>query len=152
MPSVPPHIAIRATIRPGSVYYFHSESLSSTYPHYFIVVNIDPISEQTIILVWASSQIATVKQRRRNCPQETLVQIMPNQYPDFPFPSIVDCNHYREETLEKLIERLASKQLQLKAEMDMLIVEQLRQGLLASELIPGRIKMQLRISGAKSVV
>lgn len=144
MPDVPPDVAIKATIRPGSVYFFHHEDLSSSYPHYFIVVNIDPISEQTIILVWASSQIANVKKRRRNCPQETLVQITSNQYPDFPYPSVVDCNHYIEETLEKLIERLSTKQLQLKTEMDMLLVKQLRQGLLASRLIPGRIKMQLQ--------
>ncbi|MBI4187955.1 MAG: hypothetical protein HY529_01990 [Chloroflexi bacterium] len=144
MPDVPPDVAIKATIRPGSVYYFQLESFSSPYPHYFIVVNIDPLSEQTIILVSASSQIATVKKRRQNCPPETLVQIMPKQYPDFPYPSIVDCNHYHEETLEKLIERLSTKRLQLKTEMDMLLVKQLRQGLLASRLIPGRIKMQLQ--------
>jgi hypothetical protein len=135
---------IKATIRPGSVYYFHHEALSSPYPHYFIVVNIDPISEETIILVWSSAQIATVKKRRQNCPKETLVQIMPKQYPDFLFPSIVDCNHYHEVSLAELIERLASKQLQLKTEMDMLIVKQLRQGLLASRLIPGRIKLRLQ--------
>lgn len=144
MPDVPPDVAIKATIRPGSVYFFRNESLSSSYPHYFIVINIDPISEKTIILVWASSQIANVKKRRQNCPPETLVQIMPNQYLDFMYPSIVDCNRFHEETLEKLIERLSAKQLQLKTEMDMLLVEQLRQGLLASRLIPGRIKMQLQ--------
>lgn len=144
MPDVPPDVAIKATIRPGSVYLFHNESLSSPYPHYFIVVNINPMSEQTIILVWASSQIAKVKKRRQNCPRETLVQIMPDQYPDFLYPSIVDCNHFHEETLEKLIERLSAKQLQLKTEMDMPLVEQLRQGLLASRLIPRRIKMQLQ--------
>lgn len=144
MPDVPPDVAIKATIRPGSVYYFQHESFSSSYAHYFIVINIDPLNEQIILLVCASSQIAAVRKRSFDCPPATLVQIMPNQYPDFTYPSIVDCNYIYQDSLEKLVERLSAKQLQIKAEMNMSLVKQLRRGVLASRLIPGRIKMRLQ--------
>lgn len=70
---VPPEVAIKATIRPGSVFYFLEDTLTSDEPHYFIVINIDPLTDKTLVLVCASSQIPRVRRRRRNCPAETLV-------------------------------------------------------------------------------
>ena len=145
MPDVPPNVTIRATIRPGSVYYFrHEDFLRSSDPHYFVVINIDPTIEQIILLVCASTKISKVVARSGNLPPQTLIKVKPSQYPGFPHTSIFDCNYFYPDSIENLVQRLASKQLELKPEMDIQLVEQLRQGVLDSPLIADRIKAQLR--------
>jgi len=141
---IPPEIAIRATIRPGSVYYFTESSFSSLEPHYFIVINIDPLQDRIIFLVCASSQIDKVKQRYRICPGETLIEISPSQYRDFRFDSVINCNEVIEKTVDQLVEKLIQKKLKLKTEMDSALVKQLRQGVLCSPLIEQRIKKLLQ--------
>jgi hypothetical protein len=140
---IPPEIQIKSTIRVGSVYYFKEEALSSSQPHYFIVLNIKPRKDTVILLVCASSQIEKVIKRRRTCPSNTLIKISPAQYPDFKFPSIIDCNIVFERTIDQLIEKLTNKKLRLKTEMKPDLVKKLRQGVFASPLIENRIKSLL---------
>ncbi len=144
MVDVPPEAAIRATIRPGSVYYFVEESFKSTEPHYFIVINNKPLEDKVVLLVCASSQIDKVRQRRKTCPEETLVYIDPTRYSDFSGDSIVDCNSIHEKTVEQLVDKLARDELRLKSEMDVSLIEQFRQGVLTSHLIEHRIKKSLQ--------
>jgi hypothetical protein len=141
---IPPGVAIRASIKPGSVYYFPYEQLRSPESHYFVVINIDPIGEEVILLVCASSKLENVRQRNRNNPLETVVEVIPTQYPDFTCDSIFDCNSVHTQSIEALVQRLSRKKLKLKSEMDMTLVERLRQGVLASRLIPLNIKEQLK--------
>ena len=144
MIDVPPEVAIRSTIKPGSVYYFSEDSLHSSEPHYFIVINKDPFGERVVLLVCASSRIDKVKQRRRTYPVDTLVEITSLQYKDFKVNSIVDCNYLLEKTIDQLIDKLTHKKLWLKTEMDFALVKRLREGVLASPLIERRIKALLR--------
>jgi len=141
---VPPEVAIRATIRPGSVYYFTESSFSSSEPHYFIVININPHEDRVIFLVCASSQIEKVKLRQKMCPNETLIEISSSKYSNFHVDSIVDCNKVIEKTIDHLVEKLVQSKLKLKTEMDMNLVKQLRQGVLQSPLVENRIKESLR--------
>ncbi len=144
MIDVPPEIAIRATIQLGSVYYFAESSFSSLEPHYFIVINIDPLQDRIIFLVCASSKIEKVKKRYRTCPDETLIEISPNQYPDFRFDSIINCNEVIEKTVDQLVEKLIQEKLKLKTKMNPALVKQLRQGVLCSPVIEHRIKKLLQ--------
>ena len=142
---IPPEVVIKASIKPGSVYYFPHEALSSPEYHFFIVININPIVEEVIFLVCSSSQISKVKQRNRHNPPKTLVEISNTQYPDFTRDSIINCNNVFPERIEKLIERLSNKKLKLKAEMKISLVNKLRKGVLASRQVPLKIKKQLEI-------
>ena len=143
MIAIPPEVAIRGTIKPGSVYYFPEESFTSPDPHYFVVINIDPSTDEVILLVCASSKISKVEYRRVNCPARTLVKISPTQYPDFAEDSILDCNVVHEKTVAQLVEKMSKGRLKLKTKMDMKFVQRLRRGVLRSPLIPRRIKQQL---------
>ncbi len=140
MPEIPPHVVIKSTIKPGSVYFFPEETFHVRYPHFFIVLNTNPLTDTAIILVCASSEIDKVKQRRRLCPVETLVELTPHQYPGFIFNSIIDCNFILEKTLDQLVEKLSSHQMQLKLEMDAGLVNRIREGVLKSNLVEQRIK------------
>lgn len=142
---IPPEVAIKASIKPGSVYYFASPKLHSAGAHYFVVLNINPITEELIILACAHSESKEIRQRNKhNNPAKTLVEVSPTQYPVFTRPTVFDCNNnIFVEKIEALIERLSQKKLDLKPEMDMALVKQLRQAVIASRLIAENIKQQL---------
>jgi hypothetical protein len=144
MIDIPPDVALKASIRSGSVYFFRHDAFSSEHGHYFVVLNTNPVTERVILLVWASSEIAKVKARRKNCSSETLIVVKPVQYPTFTFTSIFDCNKVLEMNIERLIQKLKVKELSVMPEISRQIVCQLRNGVLASNLISGRIKTQLK--------
>ena len=145
MLDIPPEVQIRATIRPGSVYYFPEESFQSPEPHYFIVLNTDPQLDSVILLVCASSQIDKVRRRyKRICPIETLIEVTPVQYPGFTVNSIIDCNYVLEKSIDQLVEKLEQEKLKLKEEMNISLVGQLREGVISSPIVERRIKALLR--------
>ncbi|MBE0481518.1 MAG: hypothetical protein IBX68_11140 [Dehalococcoidia bacterium] len=141
---IPPDAQIRSTIRPGSVFYFVEETLHSTKPHFFIVVNPEPLTDRVVILACSSSQIRKVQKRRRTCPPASLVSITPAEYPDFSVDSIIDCNFVLEKTIEQLVEKLSQRKLRMKTQMAAPLVERLRAGILQSPVIERRIKKVLR--------
>jgi len=135
---------LRLTLHGGAVYYLQHRSLTSPEPHYFIVLNVDPSGDAFLVMGIASSKVASVRDRSRNLPLETLVELSPADYPEFTRQSIVDCNHClrvtRHELLEKLQAGLAAEKTSLSAEM----VGRLRQGVLASPVMEAEIKDLLR--------
>lgn len=147
MPEIPPEDVIKATIQPGSVYYFRHESFQhSDLKHYFIVINLDPINEQVILLVSSTTRPYCVNQRRRNYPPETIVEVTPGQYPDFNLVSIIDCNSVYKISIQKLIAKYSLNELDMKTKMAIPLVEQFRKGVLASPTVSKRIKAQLTIN------
>lgn len=134
---------IKTDIVDGSVYYYSDPDLQSTYPHYCIVVNLKPSQDKTILLVHASHRIDRVKERRKDCPQETLVEISPIQYVGFDKDTIIDCNEVLVRDIEVLANKLHQGKLQIRPLMGLRLVRQLRKGLIASEQIPQSIKDRL---------
>ena len=134
MIDIPPELQIKSTIKPGSVYYFEEETLTSNELHYFIVINNKPIVDKIILLVCASSRIKKVKQTRRHLPK-TLVEIKERDYPDFTKDSIVDCNFVLSKTIDEVVEKLSAGNLKLKSEMDISIVENLREAVINSPVV-----------------
>ena len=140
---IPPEVALKATIHPGSVYYFPHDSFYSPDSHFFVVINIDPLSENVILLVCSSSQIDKVKKRNKYNPAETLVEIRQEEYSDFTCDSILDCNTVFEKSIDSLAGLLETNRLKIKTEMDITIVEKLRKGAIASRSVSTKIKQQL---------
>ncbi len=144
---IPADVQIKATIRPGSVFYFVEEALSSDDPHYFIVLNHNPFTDDTLILVCSSSQTDKVKARvkKRGFPETTAIEILKNEYLSFTKDSIVDCNEVFLRKIEELVEKLKQKKLKLKTIMDATLVDKLRKAVLDSpKLKDEQIKNQLR--------
>lgn len=103
-------------------------------------MNKNPCSEKNIILACANSNIEKYKRARRNCPETTLVEISPSEYPDFTKNSIIDCNRVIEKSIEQII---SSKRFSIKREMDALLVEKIRRGIIDSPVVEKRIKKTL---------
>lgn len=143
MTRIPPEI-IKASIKPGSVYYFLEESIKSDEKHYFVVINRNPLTDEIILLACASSKIGKVKRFRRNCPTQTVVIITPEQYSGFNVNSIFDCNYIFRKSLYVIMNKYKNNELLVKPEMDLKLVDSLRNGVLASDQIAPRIKSMLR--------
>jgi len=88
-------LKLRLSLREGTVYYFTHHTLTSPEPHYFIVVNHDPLTQKLLLLGVVTSKIEKAKLRRKEC-LETLVEMGENDFDVLTKPSIVDCNDLKE--------------------------------------------------------
>ena len=144
---IPPSIHILATIETGSVYYFKEEKLSSDEPHYFVVLNKNPQTEEFLILVCASSQVERRKQiiKQLGIPSETLVTISPSEYSSFSKDTVIDCNRVFEKTLQIIVEKLKQDELKVCRDvMSDVILQKLTAGILVSPQVSGNIKNMLK--------
>ena len=80
---------LRLGLRAGSVFYFQSRELTSAKPHFFVVVNREPVRSQLLLLTIVTSNIADVRTRNRSR-KETVVEIMPREYADFTKHSAIE--------------------------------------------------------------
>lgn len=140
--ALPPRADLRATIRPGSVCYFHDSSLTSSDPHYFIVLNKNPSTDRILLLVCSSSRLQTVRNRRALRP-ETVVEISPLEYPDFTRDSIVDCNTVFEKSIPELQRLYDSGKLRVQAVLSTEILEKLRDAVIESDMVDGEVQDML---------
>jgi hypothetical protein len=110
-------------------------NLTSAQPHYFIVVNADPLGDQVLLLTVASSQIDTVKRRCAKEPQSTVVEINEADYADFTKDSIIDCNRVFTKSLADLCDQWQRKEIVPKRDVPPEVLEKLKQGVLDSRLV-----------------
>lgn len=143
---IPARVRVLAGIQAGSVYYFEEERLSSIEPHYFIVLNKSPRTEELLILVCASSQVDKRKHiaQKLGFPLETIVTISPSEFALFTKKTVVDCNGVFEKTAQSLIDKLEQEKLKVCTEiMPENIVQKLVTGIFASTQIADNIKKML---------
>lgn len=141
---IPPILTIEKTIKAGSVYYFPNEKLNTPAPHFHIVLNNDPQSDELILLVISSSKVEIVKRRRKNEPKETLVEIPKIKYPEFSVDSIIDCNNVFVFSKKELISKYENGSLKLKTEFPPKLVQTLTEGVLMSRIVEKQFKRILK--------
>lgn len=134
---------IRLTLRPGTVYYMEDRALTSVQPHYFVVVNGDPLGDEILLLTVASSQIASVQRRRRNEPASTVVAVAESEYADFSKDSIIDCNQVFSKSLSDLCAQWKRKEIVPKQDIPPEILAKLQQGVLDSRLVSDADKQRI---------
>ena len=137
---------IKVSLRPGTVYYMRDNQLSSAEPHYFVVVNGNPIGDEILLLAVASSQIEKVKRRYKRESDSTLVEISPAEYTDFTKDTIIDCNHVFTKSLLDLCDQWQRKEITPKGDIPSEILKKLQQGVIESRLVSpaDKDKIQLR--------
>lgn len=147
MIDIPANVRIKASIRRGAVYYFADTQLKSTEPHYFVVLNRQPLVADFLLLLVTSSQVKKRQNfaRSRDFPSETLVVISPTECSLFNKETVIDCNQVFQKTIESLVEKLKTDKL--KVCVDVLapeIVDKLVTGVLASSQVSQNIQAMLR--------
>jgi hypothetical protein len=136
--------AFGASIDIGKVYYFKSEKLTATnQPHYFIVIAVP--TNQLVIFSCCTSQF---EKRARfielnNLPYSTLVRIKPDSSNELKKESYVDCNNYFEYSKHELIAMYAKGEIEFIGYVASSIIEEIRQGINDSPLIPAEIKAMI---------
>lgn len=133
-------LTLRLSLREGAIYYFAQRSLTSPEPHYFIVVNSDPIGQKVLLLSVVTSQVASVKLRRQACP-ETLVELSPLLCDVFKKPCIVDCNDLKEVTLAEFNARFVAREIRyFEKDLAAPLRRALRKAIHASAMLSAELK------------
>lgn len=133
-------LKLRLSLREGSIYYFEERSLASPEPHYFIVVNADPLTQHVLVLGVVTSQVDNVKLRRKTCP-ETLVELSPHLFNVLRKPSIVDCNDLKQIPLAEFNARFVSKEIRyFDKDLPAALRRALRKAIHASMIVPDEVK------------
>jgi hypothetical protein len=133
-------LQLRLSLREGSVYYFTDRSLTSPEPHYFIVINSNPLTQEVLILGVVSSKVAEVKRRRRDLP-ETLVEISPQVFDILKRLSIVDCNDLKQVRLVEFSARFVRQEIAyFDKDLPAPLRNALRKAIHASPIVPDEVK------------
>jgi hypothetical protein len=134
--SSPPKLPLelRLGLRSGSVFYFEARELRTTEPHYFAVVNRDPLGQQLLLLTLFTSQLAKVRLRNRERPQ-TVVEISSTAYPILKVPSAIDCNVVYHRTLGEMVEMIRRKVVRYHRDLPTPILVKIRAAILASPVV-----------------
>jgi hypothetical protein len=133
-------LTLRLSLREGSVYYFTERTLTSAEPHYFIVVNADPLTQQVLLLSVVTSKVEEVKRRRADC-LATVVEISPKDFDALKRPSIVDCNSLKTVPLAEFNERFARKEIScFDKDLALVLRKALRRAIHASKIVADELK------------
>lgn len=131
---------LRLSLREGTVYYFAHHTLSSPDPHYFIVVNSDPLGQKVLLLSVVTSKVETVKLRRKAC-LETVVELMPADFEVLTKPSIVDCNDLKEIPLACFNAQFGAKKIKyFDKDLPVVVRRAIRKAIHASRVVSEEFK------------
>ena len=133
-------LKLRLTLREGSVYYFEERHLTSPEPHYFIVVNADPLAQRVLLLSVVTSKVEEVKLRRKACP-ETLVELAPATFDVLKKSSIVDCNDLKSVPLAEFNARFVRREIRcFDKDLPRALRKALRRAIHASTILTAEVK------------
>lgn len=133
-------LTLRLTLREGSIYYFAERHLTSPKPHYFIVVNSDPLAQHVLVLSVVTSHVEEVKLRRKACP-ETLVELAPDIFDLLKKPSIVDCSDLKQIPLADFNARFVRKDIRyFGKDLPAALRKALRKAIHASKILADEVK------------
>ena len=121
------------------MYYFQSRELTSELPHFFIVVNRDPIGEQLLLLTIVTSNVADVRTRNHDR-LHTVVEISPQKYNELTMLSAVDCNVELEKPLAELVGMVERQEIRYHRDLPLKLFAKIKTAILASRLVPDELK------------
>ena len=134
-------LRLRLTLREGSVYYFEERHLTSPEPHYFIVVNSDPLAQKVLLLSVVTSQVDSVKLRRCKTARKPSWNSPRLIFNVLTKPSIVDCNDLKEVPLAEFNTRFVRKEIRcFDRDLPVALRKALRQAIHASKILSAEIK------------
>jgi hypothetical protein len=119
--------------------------LTSVEPHYFVVVNSDPLGDEVLLLTVASSQVEKVKRRRAREPEATAVEIEQSEYVEFTRNSVIDCNQVFTKSLWDLCNQWNRKEIIPKQDLPTELLQSLQSGILASRLVSEADKEKIQL-------
>jgi hypothetical protein len=141
MVQIPDEIFFQSTLTIGTVYYYVSDEIQSDEPHYHIVIH--KTKSEIVILGLTTTQIdKRISFLEKNqLPESTLIFIEPDENNGLKKTSLVDCNSsIFQETKNSLKNIRQEKDIKVKGMIKNSQIEQLRQGIIDSPMIPQEFK------------
>lgn len=136
--------ALPLNISEGCVYYFVPDKFSSREPHYFVVLNHQPVFDRYLILVCATTvKMQTVK-RAASLQDDTFIAVLPSHCPFLKHLSVFNCNSVVRQSVENLNQKFSDGKLKAKGKVTQKILDSLRKGVLKSKVVENEIKAMLK--------
>ncbi len=142
---IPEDIQIDTLLKQGAVFFFVETSVHSDTPHFFIILNKRPKTDEILYMVnCTSSDINKIKKLYSNKPK-TIVSLIKNRnrsdYDKITKSySIINCNDFIGKTKEELIQKRKDNILKLKKELPKWKLKQVLKGVEESDLWPPEIR------------
>lgn len=139
---IDPSIKVKSTIREGSVFYFAGDGFKEKIPHYYVVLNSNPLTDEVLLLVFASSfgEGLYLKINNSPYPAETFIDVTPEQCSLLKRVSIFDCNRVFEKNIEMVVEKLSNNKLKICGCIEIEVLKRLRNGVLLSPAVTENVK------------
>jgi|GEM_PF-870630 len=139
-------LELRLGLRAGSVFYFQAREMLSEKPHFFVVVNADPLRDELLLLTVFTSQIDKVRQRNRER-LETVVEFGPADFAPLDRPTAVDGNVIVRRRLSEMADLVRRKEIGYHPDLSGELLGRIRAALLSSPVIEDEDK-DLILGGA----
>lgn len=136
-------LELRLGLRSGSVFYFHAPKLSSELPHFFVVLNCDPLGQEILLLTVFTSQIEKVRIRNRER-LHTVVEFGPADYAPLDRPTAVDGNVILRRNLGEMIDLAERKQMAYHPDLPADLFNRIRAAVLDSPVVDDEVKELIR--------
>ena len=130
-------------LRAGSVFYFEARELSSKEPHFFAVLNRDPLGEELLLLTVFTSQIDKVKIRNRERP-DTVVEFGPSEYSPLTRQTAIDCNVVLRRSLGEMADLVRQKTAKYHPDLSPEMLNRIRAAVLCSPVIEDEDKERIK--------
>jgi hypothetical protein len=149
MIDIPDDIKIKSTIREGSVFYFPEQAFKDPdRPHYYVVLNKEPISDKVLLMVcattWDTGTFFWIDSRiKKGIPEKTFVTIETGRSHLFTRITFFDCNSISQRNITDLILKMKSNKLRMAGEIENDILQELKNGVKISPLVVEALKKLL---------
>lgn len=136
-------LELRLGLRAGSVFYFQAREMLSEKPHFFVVVNADPLKDQLLLMTVFTSQLDKVRQRNRER-LETVVEFGPADYAPLDRPTAVDGNVILRRSLSEMADLVRRKEVTYHPDLPADLLARLHKAMLGSPVIEDEDKDLIR--------
>jgi hypothetical protein len=127
-------LELRLGLRPGSVFYFHARELSSPEPHFFVVINRDPLGQALLLMMVFTSKVDKVRLRNAERP-ETVVEFGPGDYPVLDRPTAVDGNVVFRRSVTEMAELVRQRNVGFHPDVSGELLARFRAAVVASPVV-----------------
>ena len=137
---------ITSRIQEGSVFYFSDDKFFRDIPHYYIVLNKNPLKDIVLILIFATTFNANRYMQIENSPypESTYITLTPKKCPVLKKISLFDCNFVLERGIDVIISKFSTGQLKISGNVDIDILNNLRDGVFRSPAVAEKVKKLLK--------
>ena len=136
-------LELKVGLRSGSVFYFQAREMSSVEPHFFVVLNRDPLGQGLLLLTVFTSKIEKVRLRNRERP-ETVVEFDHNDYRPLTEATAVDGNVIIRRSVSEMAELVRRRAVGYHPDLPTALLDRLRAAALASPVIEDEDKDLIR--------